>query len=1738
MFIRYWILLALCLSFGQNLVAKTYEYDDGDRLIKVTYANGKVIRYTYDDHNNLIRTRLTEVLSAVENFIVVQGADGNATTPQSVLVSWDYGSALGASFLLQTRIAGTDMWETAASIPITERSFEYEFPFGEEREFRMTVVGANPEDESSPTAAVEVLPSSVLVTTLLDEDDLKLGLGQGDSLREAIRIVGPGGVIEFAPDLSGDTIPLTHGQLVIDKKLTIDASSLPDGILLDARAQSRAMLVSTEFAVTLKKLNFRNGSADSGAGVQNLDALLTIFECTFSNNSAHDYGGAIFNGGDGKLFVERCEISGNQALYGGGVLSGTGATTAEILNTKITGNTATAGGGGVYHSGVSLKIERSSINGNGANTGGAVSQFGGSCVILNSTLNGNGAQFGGAIHNDGGGYVEVNHGTITGNVSGGITNVAPSRLLLENSIVANNSDPSNERLDITGDINEAWGANIVRVLDGSVIFGPAVLAVDPLLSSPRTDGTQAPLIGSPAIDAAVVSAFSPDTDQQKQPRPFAGGPDLGAIEVRLKADTSLDWITTNAGPLSPRFDTDEVNYTVLVLDSVSTAAVRASKGHNQQTLEVRSNGGAFAVLNNEAASPDFPLNLGVNVIDLKVTSQSGTATQIYSITIYRGLELDISAELASLSLGTLSPSFSPEIDFYHTPVANLTSLVSLVATAKNPAAQIELRSNLGDYVPLTGGQTSPDIPLQVGANRIDLRVTSETGNNAKIYSVVVYRDSPAGSDATLFSLTTSEGTLTPVFSRGRLVYAMPLSDATSTLQVTPTASNPGATLRIRANDSAYVSTSTGVASAPVTLLDGRNRIDIEVTSPDAFTSQTYSILIDRVIDRIVNVPADGNDLALSADGRLLVFSSTDSGLVPGDTNGETDIFVYDLVAETMQRVSVDVNGVQGDKDSDNPSISADGRFVVFQSEAKNLVPNDNNGNSSTSRGRDIFVYDLLNSTIERISMGYDGNEANQKSNDPSISGDGRYVAFSSSANNMVDDFNGSGEVNVYVHDRDLNVTIGVPVPFADTQTNRASLHPVISADGRFVAFEFNVSSTSSSNSEVYRFQDIYLFNRETLAVERISGFKLGIEARDIDSSNPAISADGRFIAFDSNYEDIDFYDTNRQDDVFLYDRETGITKRSSTAYDQVDALFYSSIIPAISGDGQTVAFESRSSKIVPGDTNVSSDVFTLDRGSDVMRRISVNESGVEGDDTSDGVAISGDGRTVAFVSDATNLVPTVTGEIYAVVTDPLPVSVNNDLLSLVSTFGRFHQPFSPERTFYHVVIPNEITSGRLSLVAVDPDATVRIYNGSAYEEVGPDGEFQLALHPGVNSVFILVTAADGSTFKIYTINLARPLPPYVPGNNALLTSLQTSSGNLLPDFDPDTVQYDVTFPANVTSVALTPVVQDSLATIEVFDDPLASGSTSSPVNLEIGENTLYCTVTAEDGVTQRTYTVIVTRSPFPFNGLTNLVLDTGPFTSVFSTGDYFYEAIVANEVQAVSLTPSCDPLLGTVTINGEAVASGAASTPIDFEGDFLSIIQVVASSLDGTESSTYTVAVYREVVPPSSDANLVDLTISTGALLPIFDPDTQSYQGEVPHNVSEIIVTPVLSDNLASLTINGAFAISDFPSTPIPLSIGANQIVIAVQAEDGTEKIYQVNVTRSRFKVTEVSFQNLEETSVQLSWQSELGKTYVIQASSDLENWIQFGGSVAGTGESTSTVIDLSTAGFTGSVFFRVGVTN
>ncbi|MEG4804947.1 calcium-binding protein [Microcoleus sp. ARI1-B5] len=375
----------------------------------------------------------------------------------------------------------------------------------------------------------------------------------------------------------------------------------------------------------------------------------------------------------------------------------------------------------------------------------------------------------------------------------------------------------------------------------------------------------------------------------------------------------------------------------------------------------------------------------------------------------------------------------------------------------------------------------------------------------------------------------------------------------------------------------------------------------------------------------------------SADGRFVAFASDASNLVPGDTNNNTDIFVRDRLTNTTTRVSVDSAGQGANNFSNSPSISADGRFVRFNSVASNLVPGNTNNIS------DIFVRDTIANTTTRVSVPA-GQGANSGSGSPFISPEGRFVAFSSFASNLV-----PGDTNnnfdVFVRDLSTNTTTLVSVDSAGNQGKSGSGGPSISADGRFVAF---ISGDNLVPEDTNNTQDIFVRDLSTNTTTRISVDSAGNQANDF-SYSPSISADGRFVAFQSAATNLVPGDTNNNADIFVRDLSTNTTTLVSVS-SRGDRANTGSGTPSISADGRFVAFTSLATNLAPGDTKNQSQIFVRDRLTNTTTLVSVDSagnpgntpvgpSGNQGNTGSNNPSISADGRFVVFDSDATNLVP-------------------------------------------------------------------------------------------------------------------------------------------------------------------------------------------------------------------------------------------------------------------------------------------------------------------------------------------------------------------------------------------------------------------------------------------------------------------------------------------------------------------
>lgn len=319
--------------------------------------------------------------------------------------------------------------------------------------------------------------------------------------------------------------------------------------------------------------------------------------------------------------------------------------------------------------------------------------------------------------------------------------------------------------------------------------------------------------------------------------------------------------------------------------------------------------------------------------------------------------------------------------------------------------------------------------------------------------------------------------------------------------------------------------------------DGRDVFVYDVPNQTLVRASVSSSGVEQVEGPKGSCNASCGDVSISHDGRYVVFDSWAPNLVPGDTNEQADVFLRDLEQAVTERISDASDGSQGNDASWKPrqgAISDDARFVVFQSAASNLVPDDTNRCTAqepfpeTTSCLDVFVRDRKMGRTTRVSVASDGAPANDESGLPFISGNGRYVAFSSDASNLV-----AGDTN------------GV--------------------------------------------SDVFVKDQVTGTVERVSVSTTGEQANG-DTWVASITGDGRLVSFTSRAGNLVPNDANGALDVFVHDRATNTTVLASVATDrhQGDRLSTSGML---SRDGTHLAFKSDAGNLVPGDSNGKTDVF-------------------------------------------------------------------------------------------------------------------------------------------------------------------------------------------------------------------------------------------------------------------------------------------------------------------------------------------------------------------------------------------------------------------------------------------------------------------------------------------------------------------------------------------------------------------
>ncbi len=372
---------------------------------------------------------------------------------------------------------------------------------------------------------------------------------------------------------------------------------------------------------------------------------------------------------------------------------------------------------------------------------------------------------------------------------------------------------------------------------------------------------------------------------------------------------------------------------------------------------------------------------------------------------------------------------------------------------------------------------------------------------------------------------------------------------------------------------------------------------------------------------------NSSDPFLNSTGRFVAFASAASDLVAGDNNGFDDIFARDLVGGVNVRVSVDVGGGSPNGSSFGPVLSSTGRFVAFVSFASDLVPGDD-------PGADTFVRDTVSGTTTLVGRGSPADSLDDEEYGPSISASGRQVAFVSSDPLLPDDTNGF--LDVYVRDLVTNGLTRASVAAGGGNGDADSISPSISGNGRFVAFLSSASNLVAGDGN--GLDDLFVRDLRSGVTVRASVAVGGGDPNGATLIRPSISADGAHVAFSSGASNLVAGDGNNSNDVFARHLVTATTTRVTVDTSGGDSNGWSTSV-STSRDGRYVAFRSTSSDLVPGDTNGFADVFRRDLATGTTTRVSIGMNGEEPNNNAWNPSITYNGQLVAFMSFASNLVP-------------------------------------------------------------------------------------------------------------------------------------------------------------------------------------------------------------------------------------------------------------------------------------------------------------------------------------------------------------------------------------------------------------------------------------------------------------------------------------------------------------------
>jgi LPXTG-site transpeptidase (sortase) family protein len=1086
----------------------------------------------------------------------------------------------------------------------------------------------------------------------------------------------------------------------------------------------------------------------------------------------------------------------------------------------------------------------------------------------------------------------------------------------------------------------------------------------------------------------------------------------------------------------------------------------------------------------------FALAVGDNKIDFLVTSQDPAITQTYTVTVTRAAAA-IDASLSSLTLnhGTLNPVFVSGTTTYTAGAPYSVSSLDITPACSDAAyATLQVKNNANTYTDTLACGVLRNIPLSVGDNLIDIKVTAQDGSTTQTYSLTFTRAAVSVNND-LSNLTLNSGTLSPAFDAATNAYTVTLNYAIASIQATPTLADSLSNIQSRVNSGTYAAQASAV-SKTFALTVGDNPIDFKVTAEDG-TIKTYTVTVTRgaassdatlssktisagtlsapifvnsYTDRYiayVPFPADKTDVSwVCSNAYASVTVQQENGPYIAATCSATKSYnlavgvnnIYiNVTAQNgssnktywlyIDRAAASTNNSLSGLSLTNPTTSLSTTFAPTTYVYYNASPNLNYHFSSI----DITptLADSLSSILSRVNGG---------SYSAHTSGTSHTFALTAGSMNQID-FKVTAE-NSSIKTYTVLVT-------RQSASNVATLTNLTLSSG---------SLNTAFNANTHGYTSGWIYTADSLAITpTCSDPYATYQVKNTTTGGAYTSA----TVCGSLSSSLPLNVGNNTIDILVTAQNGTNTETYTVNYTRYAASTNNNLM-SLSLSAPNTSLNTAFSASTTSYTATVNHAFTsIDATPALAEWVNSLQSRVNTDSFS--AHTNNSSKTFALNEGANTIEFLVTAEDPATLTKTYSVTVTRQAASSVATLsgltlsaGTLSPTFAGATTSYSAGVSSTTTSLNITPACSDTYATLQVQNNAGgYSSATCGTAKSIPLSIGPNVIEILVTAQDGSTTKSYTVTVTR----------ATLTDLVLGAGALSPAFAGGTNSYGKSVPWITTSTTVTATLSDPANTLLYFklnggsEIALSSGTASDALALDAGANSIeVLTRDKTSSALLQTYTVTVTRTVVSTNRDLSALTLTVPTTSLnttFAPGTTGYTATVNNYFSSINATPTLADSLATLqsrvnSTSFTAQTSGASKTFALNVGD--NTIDFLVTAENGSPQ-TYTVTVTRQ--PASNDASLSGLTLSAGTLSPSFASGTTSgYTASALYAVTSLNITPACSDAYAIVQVqnnSGGYTSATCGSAKsIPLTVGSNAIDIKVTAQDGTTiKTYSLTFTRA-----------------------------------------------------------------------------